>query len=585
VRDAVAPPRVCSYSSRENSVKRMPRSLRPLLMLLALAMVAAACAADDDADAPGDDDAAVTDDDAGDDDEAADTERRRFRMGGFAADVGLTDPQYANAGMDRQTLIPVFEGLVRYVPNDMLEGFEPAIATEVPEAPEPNDDGTQTWEFEIREGVMCHDGPDWDAYELTPEMVVESYEKTMDSDRAAFSGDYSVVDSVEVGDEGTVHFNLSTPRSEDLFLPLVADFAGGYVVCMDHLDGGYDATEDFSGHPVGTGPYKWVEYNPGDGVQMDAFDEYWRGEPGFAGIDMLFMADDSSRTLALQSGEIDFMYGVLERQWVDRIDGEDGLTALAMPVGGLHNLHINMEMEPFDQLEVRQAIAYAQNREAHIAVGGEGVKVPACALEPLPGAPGGLSCEEAAELGLDYSHDPDRARELLAEAGLEDGFSFEVTTSELEIYSDHYQVLQANLAEVGIDMAIDVVDHPTMHSVIREDANGVVQYLAPRPTMDQLLMQFAHSSAIVVEGSAPVTNFSHFSDGDALIEEAQVSIDADEQAELWREVNIMILEQAAIIGNTHDNDTFAWTDEFDPGTALNGSLESSFKITHDATFR
>ena len=574
----------------------MPRFLRPLMMVLALAMIAAACAPDDnDVEADPDDDDVVVDDDADPDDDATpdddeeaapDTERRRFRMGGFAADMALSDPQFANTGMDRQILLTAFEGLVRYVPNDMGEGFEPAIATEVPEAPEPNEDGTQTWEFEIREGVMCHDGPDWDAYELTPEMVVASYEKTMDPDRAAFTGDYAVVNSVELGEgDNTVAFNLNNPRSEDLFLPLVADFAGGYVVCMDHLDGGYDDIEDFAQHPVGTNAYKWAEYNPGDSVQLDAFDEYWRGEPGFEGIDVMFMADDSSRTLALQSGEIDFMYGVLERPWIDRIDGEDGLTAFPMPVGGLHTLHINMAMEPFDQLEVRQAIAYAQDREAHVAIGGEGVKVPAYSLEPFPDAPGGLTFEDAQELGLDYSHDPDRARELLAEAGLEDGFSFEVVSSELEIYRDHYQVLQANLAEIGIDMQVDVVDHPTMHSVIREDNNGVVQYLAPRPTMDQHLMQFAHSSAIVVEGSAPVTNFSHFSDGDDLIEQAQVSIDSDEQAELWREVNIMILEQAAIIGNTHDNDAFAWRDEFDPGTATNASLESSFKITHEATFR
>ncbi len=586
------------HTTGESSVKRTPRFLRPLMMMLALAMIAAACAADDngDVDTDPDDDAAVdddadADDDAtadDDDDAAADTERRRLRIGGFAADMGQSDPQMATTGMDRQITIPQVEGLVRYVPNDMLEGFEPAIATEVPEVPEPNDDGTQTWEFEIREGVMCHDGPDWDAYELTPEMVVASYEKSIDPDRSAYSGDYGVVDSVELGEgERTVRFNLNSPRSADLFLPLVADFAGGYVVCMDHLDGGYDDMEGIANHPVGTGPYKWIEYNPGDGVQLDAFDEYWRGEPGFTGIDVLFMADDSSRTLALQSGELDFMYGVQERQWVDRLDAEDGITAIAMPVGGLQNFHINMAMEPFDQLEVRQAIAYAQDRDAHIAVGGEGVMVPACALEHLPNAPGGLSCEEAAELGLDYDHDPDRARELLAEAGLEDGFSFEVVSSELETYRDHYMVLQANLAEIGIDMQVDVVDHPTMHSVIREDNNGIVQYTAPRPTMDTILMHFAHSSAIVVEGSAPVTNFSHFSDGDELIEEAQVETDSDRQAELWREVNIMILEQAAIIGNFHGNDTFAWRDEFDPATPVDasGSLESSFKIIHEATFR
>lgn len=563
------------------------------MMMLALAMIAAACAADEngdtgtdtgtDTDTDTDTDADTDDGDEGDDDAAADDdgERQTLRVGGFAADMGLTDPQFANTGMDRQILLTQFEGLVRYVPNDMLEGFEPAISTEVPETPEPNDDGTQTWEFEVREGVMCHEGPHGDAYELTPEMVVESYNKAMDPDRAAFASDYSVVESVELADDRTVAFNLESPRSADLFLPLVADFAGGYVVCMDHLDDGYNDLEGFNEHPVGTGPFRWEEYNPGNGVQLAANDEYWRSEPKLAGIDVRFMPDDSSRTLALQSGEIDFMYGVLEREWVDRIDGEDGLTAIAMPVGGLHSTHFNKSIEPFDQLEVRQALAWAHDRDQHIAVSGEGVKVPACSVEPLPDHPGGLSCDEVAEMdGLEYvvETDTERAKELLEEAGLGDGFSFDVVASELEIYRDHYQVLQAAFSQIGVDMQIEVVDHPTMHSVIRENNNGVVVYLAPRPTMDQHLMQFAHSQSIVVEGESPVTNFSHFDGADQQIEDAQETIDEEEQNELWREANRLILEDAAIIPNTHDNDTFAWREGFDPGTATNASLESSFKI-------
>lgn len=556
--------------------------LRILAAALALGLVATACGDDgNDADSPAPDgtENAGTEDEG----EVSLEDRRVLRVGGFAADIGLLDPQFANAGMDRQIMKPMFEGLVRYVPGDVTAGFEPAIAEEVPEAPEPNDDGTQTWTFNIRQGVMCHEGPNNPQYELTAEDVVFSYEKTMNPDTAAFASDYAVVESVEAVDDYTVEFHLSSPRSTDLFLPLVADFAGGYVVCSQAVD--MDNVEAFQNHPVGTGPFQFAEYNPGNNIVLEANDDYWRGPPRLAGIEMQFMADDSSRTLALEAGEVDLIYGVLEDQWVERMESTEGIEAIALPIGGLHFLNINKSVEPFDDLKVRQAVAYAVNREAHIAVSGDAVKSAACSVEPWPEHPGGLSCEEAAELGLDYSHDPDKARELLAEAGYEDGFSFDVVSSELEIYSDHYQVLQAALAEVGIDMQIEIVDHPTMHSLIREDNNALVEYLAPRPTMDVLLTQFAHSDSIVVEGSSPVSNFSHFAGADDLIEQARVETDTEKQNELWRQANIAILEDAAIIPNTHDNNTFAWRDDFDPGHELVATLESSFVLNENTGFR
>lgn len=573
------------------------KSFRLFVMIAVLGLLASACSGPEDEGAEDDQpvaEEATPDGEAapadgseaeGEEEEAPEVDladRRVLRVGGFAADIGLLDPQFANAGMDRQIMKPMFEGLVRYIPGDITAGFEPAIATEVPEVPEPNEDGTQTWEFDIREGVMCHPGPNNDQYELTAEDVVLSYEKTMNPETAAFAPDYEVVESVEAVDDRTVAFTLSSPRSASLFLPLVADFAGGYVVCSQAVN--MDNVEEFQSHPVGTGPFMFSEYNPGNNIVLEANDDYWRGPPRLAGIDMSFMADESSRTLALQAGELDFIFGVLEDQWVERIDAEDGLTAIALPVGGLHFLNINMAREPFDDLRVRQAVAYAQNRAAHVAVSGETVKVPAYSVEPLPDSPGGLSFEEAQELGLDYSHDPERARELLAEAGYPDGFSFEVVSSELAIYSDHYVILQAALADVGIDMQVEVVDHPTMHQLIREDNNALVEYLAPRPTMDQLLTQFAHSDSIVVEGESPVSNFSHFTGADDLIEEARVETDEEKQAELWREANIKILEEAAIIANTHDNNTFAWQDDFDPGHEPIATLESSFVLNENTGF-
>ncbi len=137
---------------------------------------------------------------------------------------------------------------------------------------------------------------------------------------------------VEAVDDTTVAFTLSEVRSAELFLPVVADIADGYVVCMEAY--GAMGADEFANHPVGTGPYQFVSYSPGDRVQLTSFDEYWRGEPRMAGIELRFMADESSRELALHAGEVDFLSGIDEGHWVERMDAVDGVTAFGLPVGG-----------------------------------------------------------------------------------------------------------------------------------------------------------------------------------------------------------------------------------------------------------
>lgn len=575
----------------------MKTRLRFFALLAALTMIAAACADDGGGDAETGDDATDeangedgedTDDAAAPTDEDEDGELRRLRQGLFGADVGSIDPHQAVPAPDRAVVMPIFEGLVRYVPGDAAAGFEPDLATEIPEPPAPEDDGTQIWEFELNEGVMCQAGPENDAYELSIEEVVASYEKSMDADRSSFAGDYGNVQSVEATGDRTIAFTLAEARSAELFLPLVADIASGYVVCMDAYEamGGQEA---FSQHPVGTGPYQVVEYTPGEGVTLDAFDEYWRGTPGLAGIDLRFMADSSSRELALRSGEVDLIIGIDEADWVQRINAEDGLTAFAIPVGGLQFFEMNQTMEPFDDLNVRRAILWAHNREQHLAlagqVDGEPFFSPAYTVAAIPGGPGDVGPERVLEAGLDWivEYDPERASELLAEAGYPDGFSFDVVTSEHELYRDNYEIQQSALAELGIEMNVDVVDHPTMHSTIREGANAIVWYTAPRPTTDQLLFQFLHSQSIVVEGENPITNFAYYDGVDGLIEEAQAELDADRQEELWIEASFQAMEDAVVGPSAHPVFAYAHTDDLDLGHEPRAYMHSTTVTVNENT--
>jgi peptide/nickel transport system substrate-binding protein len=167
-----------------------------------------------------------------------------------------------------------------------------------------------------------------------------------------------------------------------------------------------------------------------------------------------------------------------------------------------------------------------------------------------------------------YDQDIERAKELMAEAGYPDGFSMDLVTSEMTDYRANYEVLQAELAEIGITLNLNVVDHATMHEQIREDVNPIVIYVAFRPNADVYLTNFFHSDSIVVDGKSPITNFAHYSGVDDLIEQARAETDPEAQAELWKEANIQILKDLAAIPLYMQNLVYARQQGVDYGHEL-----------------
>ncbi len=570
--------------------RKSSRGFGVTAVLLALAMVLAACDAADevaeDPDAiPGDDDTDdtddtdVPDDDDADDDVADDGERHVMRYASFAGDAGQIDPHFASAGQDRLIVGRMFNGLVRMAPENFAE-FEPDLAVELPSG-EVQDDGTQTWEFELREGVMCHEGPETDAYEFTAADAVYSLEKAMDSERSGYAGNYGNFASVEADGDYNVTITLEEPRSPSLFFANVADFAGGYMVCSEAVEAMGD--EDFGNHPVGTGPFKFQDYVPGERVEMVANDDYWRGEPGLAGIDVMFMPDDSSRELALINRDVDAIFAPRDMSFIERVDQEDGITATYTPFGGSGFFAFDTEHEILGDELVREAIILGIDEGAHIALSGEGIIQPGYSIGVPDMGPGGLTEEEAEERGVLYGFDPERAQELLAEAGYPDGFELELTASEHEEYLGNYEILQAEMNDIGIDITLDVVDHSTMHATIREGANAIVYYFAPRPSHQDLLHEFFHSDSQVVTGENPITNFTNWGGADELIEAAANETDDDAQVELWKDAYTAIAEEKVAHLVYSGGLGVAWHDGFDWGRELGAEIESSHAVDERAT--
>lgn len=508
---------------------------------------------------------------------AQDAERPVLRFGVNAADLATLDPHSASGTQDRTVVDMVFNGLVRYVPGNSAE-MEPDLAVAIPE-PE-TVDGKQVWTFELRDDVMCHPGPDSEAYPLTADDVVASLQRSADSERSAYAGDYAGM-TVEKVDDHTVAITMETPLSPTLFLPKVANYSGGFIVCNAALEAmGDDA---FKTHPVGTGPFMFESYTPQNSVVLTANDDYFRGAPKLGGVEVRYMADPSSRELGLQSGEIDAASGIPEAQWVERINAEGNLVADVFGVGEVAFVNFNVTQAPLDNPLVRQALAYALSRDEHLALYGEPVADNVYSVVPAALMPGGLTREEAEAAGVAYDYDPEKAKQLLAEAGYPDGFEIDLITSEMAAYRANYEVLQAELADIGVTVNLTVVDHATMHAQIREDVNPIVIYVAYRPNADVYLTNFFLSDSIVVSGSAPITNFSHYAEIDDLIRQARAETDPAAQEELWKQANIRILEDMAAMPLHFQNQVYARSKGVDYGHELISSLALYPQITELTT--
>lgn len=548
------------------------KRLLGLVLVLAMALALSACAAPSAA--PGEDGGSSAP--ASGDSAAA---AQVLRLGQNAADLGSLDPHFATSTQDRSLVDMVFNGLLRYAPgNGAFEAMEPDLATDFPTMT--MTDAGQEWTFTLRSGVMCHAFGDTPAYELTADDVVYSLEKAANPDRSAYAGEYAGM-TFEAVDASTVKITLEQPLSPVLFYPKVANYSGGFIVCQQAVEAlGDDA---FKTQPVGTGPFMFDSYTPQEKVSLVANPDYFRGAPKLAGVDMRYIPDIASREAGLLAGELDVINGIPDIAWVDRMASEASASVDVFGVGEVATVHFNITKEPLDNPDVRKALAYALDRDEFLALFGEPVAENVYSPVPAKFLAGGLTQEEAEAADLAYNVDRERAKQMLADAGYPDGFDLEVITSEMTGYRRIYENMQAQLAEVGVNLAVNVVDHSTMHSMIREDANPIVVYIAWRPNADVYLTRFFLSDSTVVTGSAPDTNFSHYDQIDDLIKAARAETDPDAQIELWKEAQTKILSDMVAYPLHFQQQVYARSNGVDYGHDLISVLALYPGITENTT--
>jgi peptide/nickel transport system substrate-binding protein len=468
-----------------------------------------------------------------------------------AGDVQTLDPHRAATTVDRSTVDPIFNGLVRYPPGDQVK-VEPDLA----KSWKLSKDG-KVWTFNLRKGVYFHPFPGYPkGYELTSEDVVYSLKRAADSKRSSYAGEY-VGMSFEAVDPYTVKITIEKPISETLFLAKVASYAGGFIVSKKAIEEKGD--EWAKTNPVGTGPFRFESYEPRQKTVLVANKKYFRGAPILKQVIIRYMPSVSSREFGLQTGELQIIEGLKEDKWIEKVASFSDVSVKTFGPCETQVLHFNMTNKPFDDIRVRKAFSYAISREEVAAFMGKGLAVPIYSPAQAPPAPGALTKEEASKAGVIYEDNVAEAKKLLAEAGYPNGFKTEVIISEMaSSYQKPMVAIQAQVKKAGIDMALKVVDHSSFHSLIRKDASPIVYYACWRPNVDVFLTRFYHSDSTVVSGKKPDTNFSHYGmvdangDGkvdsiDDLIEKARWELDAKKQMAIWREAQIKLLKDVAVV--------------------------------------
>lgn len=433
-------------------------------------------------------------------------------------DVGTVDPHFATKIGETAVYRSCYEALLRHPPGEInMEKIEPALAEKWEVAPD-----KLTWTFYLRKGVKWHD----DFGEFTADDVKFSIERLVDPKVGSpFSKNLSMVESVTVVDPYTVQIKTKSVYPD---LPaMLVDYQGGFIVSKKAVE---KLGADLKFHPVGTGPFKYDGYKPKESFTLAANDDYWRGKPILQKLVVLFMPDDSTRELALRGGEVDAIALPAKQEWIDR-SRKAGFDVNLTSPANMFTLYFNLTKAPLDKLEVRQALCHAINRQDLINFLGKDVAFPE--YSPLPSGYVGHTDDV-----VKYDYDPEKAKKMLADAGFPDGFKLSMNISNSGIYLPPMQIVQEMWKKIGVDLELNVVDHPTYHKLIRQDVNPVVIYGAYRYplTGNIYLTQFYHSDSIVGKPTA-IINFTHYGEAlpgvDKLIDDARFELDIRKQKELW----------------------------------------------------
>lgn len=284
--------------------------------------------------------------------------------------------------------------------------------------------------------------------------------------------------------------------------------------------------ENFKLHPIGSGPYKFVEWKPGDTVKLTAFDDYMDGKPATANLVMKVVPETSQRLIALETGDVDISYDLGVND-IKRARDSSNIVVLEAPSLSCWYISMNMNQKPFDDHRVREAINYAIDRQLIVdtIMSGNGQAADAIIAPSVFGYyPSGV-----------YDYDPDKARTLLKDAGYEKGFSTTLWVNDNQARIEICQAVQAMLLDVGIECSVEVMEFGSFiqKTTAGEHDMGFFGWTTSTRDADYTYYSLEHSSK---QGASGNRSFIHDPEVDKLVEAGRSLSDPEKRKELYKEL-------------------------------------------------
>ncbi|MBQ1770601.1 MAG: ABC transporter substrate-binding protein [Clostridia bacterium] len=373
------------------------------------------------------------------------------------------------------------------------------------------------YEFKLRQGVKFHNGE-----ELTADDVKFTFERAREStyisDRTEWIKEITVVDPY------TVQIELTAPAQDMLF-----HFSYSALSIVNRK--AVEEDPDF-GTKIGTGPYVITDFEFNNYTILDRFEDYFGEKPHTERFNIKVMPEAATRLVALQTGDVDICVDPAAIE-LDHILNDPNLQLISGNSETTQYLALNVTKDIFKDQKVRQAIAYGIDKESVLAVAVEGH---------------GTVCKTFFSSGWGqatdlegYTYDPDKAKALLAEAGVT-GLEFTLYACD-EVKKLAAQVIQDNLKDIGITVHVEEIERSALKPLMVEG------------NFDAALYNWANDSAGPDNNVRPILrtgvggNRSHFSDPyiDDLMDKAMVEGDPDQRLAMYHEIQEYVLDQAPII--------------------------------------
>jgi peptide/nickel transport system substrate-binding protein len=508
----------------------------------------------------------------------AETPQDSLVMGFQIDDLITLDPAEVFEFTGAEYAANVYDRLVTYPVDDVAD-----LRGHVAESWEIADDG-KTYTFRVRDGITFHSGNP-----LTAEDAAWSLQRVIKLNKTpsfilaqfGFTPE-NVDDRIRVVDERTFTVELDKPYAPTFFLYCLTAGVGSVVdkqLALAHEQDGDLGHDWLRTASAGSGPFKLRSWKPNESLIIDGNPDYWSGAPGFERVVTRHIVEPATQMLLLEKGDIDIARN-LEADQLERLRASPEITVREVPKGAIYYLGLNQKNEYLAKPEVREALKYLVDYDGIASTLVKGSAVVHQSFLPR-GFLGAIDDRP-------YTLDVEKARDLLAQAGLENGFKVTMDTRNASPLPEIAQVLQANWAEAGIELEILPGDNKQTLTKYRARTHDIYigrwgpDYQDPHTNADTFASNPDNSDASGLTGKLAWRNAWKIPEMTARTAAAVLERDPARRAQMYEELQrehqrtspfVIMFQDIEVIAERNDVAGMIWGPSFDDNKYWKGHKE------------